>query len=339
MKNLKKALVGTFLLMYSLSHAQFGDLLNKASKKSNNAESKSGLKSVSLDWSQYTQTAAITMKSLLEGTTVSKSGLLNTNRYIATFVPNKKTSGSPVQMIDDKNVLTTKIYFNDQFVKETPYPNGGYLMEGKQVSYTDVKNEANIQLDKEGKFRIDFFAGGVHFYSFEFNVYKKVNADPYATNNTIWYAGGPWEKYAFVTPETSGNFIWGFYLSHNEFKPDPNDPNKTTKSIEWSPELMKDGKVISVVDKRTEKIELGVWTKTKMAIKLIGGKDYLKISDLQDGVYTMKITVNGESSPRLYDFTMSGGKIVLSEKQDRAKYKDPKTLIEGWNDYFWMERK
>jgi hypothetical protein len=53
----------------------------------------------------------------------------------------------------------------------------------------------------------------------------------------------------------------------------------------------------------------------------------------------MKVTIEGEAAPRLYDFKMAGGAVVLSDKQDRAKNKDPKTLVEGWNNFFWLERK
>lgn len=97
--------------------------------------------------------------------------------------------------------------------------------------------------------------------------------------------------------------------------------------------------MISVPNKRTAIVKQGEWEEFDTSIKLIGAKDFLKIAELKDGSYTMKVTVEGETAPRLYDFKMAGGNIVQGDKQDRAKNKDPKTLIEGWNNYFWLERK
>lgn len=358
MKNTKKifTLIAA-VAVSSASQAQLGGMLKKAAKNAateqvtkaatGNATSSSsgsgiagvGGGSVALDWKQYPMTPAITMKSLLEGTEVSPTGNLRMNFYRATFIPNKKASGGNVDMIYDKNVLTTKIYINDQLEKEATYPNGSYFNEGKQNTYQDDRNDSDIQLSKEGKYRIDFYAGGQHFYSFNFDVFKKVDSDPYAANNTLWFSKGPWEKWAYVTPQTSGNFIFGFYLMHTDAKPDPNNPRKTSKSINWYPELMQNGKVISEKNKKTSIVKQGEWEDCSTSVKLIGGKDFLKINELKDGNYTMKVTVDGEAAPRMYDFKMAGGNIVQCDKQDRAKNTDPKALVEGWNNYFWMERK
>ncbi len=275
----------------------------------------------------------------MKGTEVSDNGNLRMNFYRATFVPNKKTSGEGVDMIREKNVLSTKIYINDQFVKDGVYPDGSYFMEGKQNTYQDDRNDSDIKIDKEGKYRIDFFAGGQQIYTFDFDVFKKVDTDPYAKNPTLWFSKGPWDKYAYVTPQNTGNFIFGFYMMHTELKPNPNDPRKMSMSVNWYPELMQNGKVISEKNKKTAIVPQGEWKDMSTSIKLIGGKDFLKMADLKDGSYTMKVTVDGESAPRMYDFKMAGGAIVLSDKQDRAKNKDPKTLVEGWNNFFWMERK
>ena len=274
MKNTKKiGLLLVALAINTVSHAQLGGMLKKAAKNvatdqaskalsgsnstsssssssSSNSGSGSVASNVTLDWKQYAQTPAITMQSLLEGTEVFTSGSLRMNFYRATFIPNKKTSGENVDMIRDDNVLTTKIYINDQLEKSAAYNDGSYFMEGKQNTYRDDRNASDIQLSKEGKYRIDFFAGGVQIYTFDFDVFKKVDSDPYATNNTLWFSKGPWEKYAYITPQTSGNFILGFYMMHTDFKPNPNDPRKTSKSVNWYPELMQNGKVISVPNKQ-----------------------------------------------------------------------------------------
>jgi hypothetical protein len=358
MKNTKKILLLIAAVsVSSVSQAQLGGMLKKAAKNvatdqaskavSGNSSSSSsssssiggGAAPVSLDWKQYPQTPAITMKSLLEGTEVSDNGNLRMNFYRATFIPNKKTSGENVDMIYDKHVLSTKLYINDQLEKTIIYNGGSYFNDGKQNTYQTDITGSDLLMTKEGKYRIDYFAGGQQIYTFDFNVAKKVNTDPYATSSALWYSTGPWEKWAYVTPQTTGNFIFGFYMMHTELKPDPNDARKTSKKVAWSPELMQNGKTISVPNKQNATVKQSEWEDFSCSMKLIGAKDYLKIADLKDGSYTMKVTVEGEAAPRLYDFKMAGGAIVLSDKQDRAKNKDPKTLVEGWNNYFWMERK
>jgi len=313
---------------------------SSSSSSSSSSSPLGGASSVTLDWKQYPMTPAITMKSLLDGTEVSDNGNLRMNFYRATFIPTKKANGQDVDMIRDDNVLTTKVYVNDALLKSPAYNDGSYFNDGKQNTYQDNGNQqSDIMMTQEGKYKIDFYAGGQHFYTFDFNVAKKVNTDPYATSAALWYSTGPWEKWAYVTPQTTGNFIFGFYMMHTELKPDPNDARKTSKKVIWNPELMQNGKTISVPSKQTATVKQGEWEDFSCSMKLVGAKDYLKIADLKDGSYTMKVTVEGEAAPRLYDFKMAGGAIVQSDKQDRAKNKDPKTLVEGWNNYWWLERK
>lgn len=355
MKNTRKIMVLVAAIsISSASHAQLGGMLKKAAKaaateqvtkaasgnSSSSSSSIGGASSVTLDWKQYPMTPAITMKSLLEGTEVSDNGNLRMNFYRATFIPTKKANGQDVDMIRDDNVLTTKVYVNNVLEKSPAYNDGSYFNDGKQNTYQDNGNQqSDIMMTKEGKYKIDFYAGGQQFYTFDFDVHKKVNTDPYATSAALWYSTGPWEKWAYITPQTSGNFILGFYMMHTELKPNPNDARKTSKSVNWYPELIQNGKTISVPNKQTATVKQGEWDDFSCSMKLIGAKDYLKIAELKDGNYTLKITVDGEPAPRMFDFKAAGGNIVQSDKQDRAKNKDPKTLVEGWNNYFWLERK
>jgi hypothetical protein len=342
-----------------LSHAQLGGMLKKAAKngaineagKAVSGTSDSGSASsgksggsaaVKLDWKMYPQTPAITMESLLNNTQLYPHGNLRTNFYIGTFIPNKTVSGQTVEPLykNGMGVLRTKLYANDQLLKETAYYEGDYFTEGKEVQYQCSKiGDSDTDITKEGKYRLDFYAGDNLFYSFDFEVLKKTDTDPYASAGSLWYSKGPWEKYAFVTPQSTGNFIFGFYMMHTDFKPNANDPRKTTKSVNWYPELYKDGKLISVKNKNVAILQKGEWEAYNTSIKLIGAKDFLKIAELADGNYTYKVTVDGEATPRNYPFSMKGGQIVQSDKQDRAKNKDGKTLVEGWNNFFWLERK
>jgi len=355
MKNTKKiALLIAAFSISTASQAQLGGMLKKAAKavatdKVNNAVSGSGsgsaagsanVKAVTLDWKQYSQTPAITMETLLSGTQISDHGNLRMNFYTGTFIPNKTASGTPVApLYKNEGTLRTKLFVNDKMVKETLFNDGDYFTEGKQVRLqTQSIANSDMDLKEEGKYRLDFYAGDKMFYTFDWEVFKKVDTDPYASSSTFWYAKGPWEKYAYVTPQTTGNFIFGFYMMHTDFKPNANDPRKETKSVIWYPELYKDGKLISVPNKQTAIVDKE-WKNFQSSIKLVGAKEFLKIAELADGNYTYKVKVDGETAPRAYDFAMKGGQIVQSARQDRAKNTDPSTLIEGWNNFFWLERK
>ncbi|HEX8562443.1 MAG TPA: hypothetical protein VF676_05625 [Flavobacterium sp.] len=349
MKNIKLGLlVMAAFSISSLSHAQLGGALKKAAKAATSKEAGkvvpgvgSGASSkVKMDWTMFPQTPAITMETLLSGTEVYNHGNLRANFYTGTFVPSKTASGQSVEpLFKNEGVLRTKLFVNDKLLKEVSYNDGDYFTEGKQVRFqTGSINNSDTDLTQEGKYRLEFYAGDKMFYKFDFEVAKKTDTDPYASESSLWYAKGPWEKYAYVTPQTTGNFIFGFYMMHTEFKPNPNDPRSSIKKVDWYPELYKDGKLISVKNKQTANLEKGEWKPFQSSIKLIGAKDFLKIAELADGNYSYKVTVDGEATPRNYKFSMKGGKIVQSTSQDRTKNTDPATLVEGWNNYFWLER-
>ena len=354
MKNVKT--LAAVALTVGLSHvasAQLGNMVKRAAKETAVKEGAKALSgkgaagkvgsaaasSVKMDWKMYPMTAAITMETLLNNTEIYNHGNLRANFYTGTFVPNKTASGMSVDpLYKNEGVMRAKLYANDQLLNDIAYNEGDFFTEGKQVRFQTGITSGDTDITQEGKYRLDFYAGDNLFYTFDFEVLKKVDTDPYASQGVLWYAKGPWEKMAFVTPQSTGNFIFGFYMMHTEFKPNPNDARKTTKSVNWYPELYKDGKLLSVKNKNTAIVQKGEWKPFTSSIKLIGAKDFLKISELADGNYTYKVTVDGESAPRNFNFSMKGGQIVHSEKQDRARNKDPKKLVEGWNNYFWLER-
>lgn len=343
-KSTKLVTVLLALSIGSISHAQIGGMLKKAAKNAAGKEAgkaTSGAASnVKLDWSMYPQTPAITMETLLSGTQLYSHGNIRTNFYTGTFVPNKTASGQSLEpLYKNEGIMRTKLFANDKVVKEIVYDGGEFFTEGKQMRYkTENLTMGDTDITQEGKYRLEFYAGDKMFYKFDFDVSKKVDSDPYASQSTIWYSTGPWDKYAYVTPQTTGNFIFGFYMMHTDFKPNPTNPRSTMKSVIWYPELYKDGKLISVKEKQVAQVERSEWKPFQTSIKLIGAKDFLKIADLADGNYNFKVTVDGEAAPRNYKFSMKAGKILQSAKQDRTLNTDPTTLVEGWNNFFWLER-
>ncbi|NMH27922.1 hypothetical protein [Flavobacterium silvaticum] len=326
-------LIAVALSFSQLSHAQLGGLIKRGTK----SDEKVVASKTALDWNQYPQKPAVTFKTLLDNTELLTEGELRPNYYRATFIPNRDTKGNGVSFLTDYNLCMIKTYLDGQLIKEVVYPAGNYFEGDKQISFMEEKSKNEIELTKPGKYRLDFYAGGTQFYSFEFDVNKKTNDDAYGKIPFIWYASGPWEKYGYLENQSSGSLIFGYYNRHLDFKPDPNNADVTGKSIEWTADLYKDGKMISVpMKKKKETVSLGTWKPYSTAFK--DAKDYIKTSSLSDGNYTVKVQITGEDKPWTYDFVVKNKQIIPAEKQDKTK-NDPKTVIEGWNNVFWIERK
>lgn len=188
-------------------------------------------------------------------------------------------------------------------------------------------------------YRIDFYAGDKKYYNFEFEIYKKSNDDPYATTGEYWFSKGAWNSYAFLHDSNNGNLLFGFFLNHDEFAPDPSNKRATKKDIEWNAQLFKDGKLFATRNQPVvSRVERGKWSEESCALPLKGKSgEYLKLSDLTNGNYKIQVQMAGESNKRNYSFSVKDNKIVRIDKQDRTKNKNPMELIEGWSDNFWLK--
>lgn len=340
----KIILLAVMFVFTSLAQAQLGGMLKKVkntvqSGGSTGSQTSAVVSKTSLNWAQYPQAPGITMMSLLRHTKVLSSGYLRPNFYRGTFIPNKTKNGEEIDLMTDRYLLMIKTYVDGQLVKEANYSDGEFLEGYKQLVFQENNdNDSQIELKKEGKYRLDFYAGGTMFYTFEFEVAKKMDSDAYSNDPLLWYAKGPWEKMAYLENQSTGTLVFGFFNMHTEFKPNPNDASATGKKMEWTADLYKNGKQISLnqKEKKSETIQKGEWKEFTTAFNL--GSDYFKTANLTDGNYQVKLQITGESSPRIYDFSVINNKIVYSDKQDKSKT-DAKTVIEGWNNVYWLEQK
>ena len=311
----------------------------------------SGMK---LNWSQYNLTPAVTFNSLLYGTQVFMNGGTRLENYTATFVPNTKAGGGQVNTIyDQAEYLKIKVFKGDQFITYFEYDGGQQFDEGKKIKYNKPTSryqingewvcDTDIDLKKwgVGNYRLDFVAGDKTYYSFDFEVAKVTNNDTYAGVNEMYVARGPWNNYAYMNHADTGNLLFGFYLTHEEFKPDPANARNTTKKVKWSVKLLKDGKPYaqhSGNGPNASQVRQAEWGDNQCAFKLTDKpNETLKFANLTDGAYKVELTVEGEPKPRQYHFDVKDKKIVQIPEQDRNKNTDPTRLIEGWNDYFWMK--
>ena len=317
----------------------------KAGKGGKSGLAPAGLK---LDWTQYPMTPAITFQSLLYGTTNGRA-----DNYTATFIPNRTASGKSVSpTADQSEYLRIKIYKDGQYQNYFEYEGDQAFEEGKKVKFNWPKSryqrngewvgwsESFLNQWGAGNYRLDFYAGDKMFYSFDFELAKLTNNDPYASMKEMWVTRGPWNNFAYVNHANTGNLVFGFYLTHEEFMPNPSDAKKTTKPVKWSVKMLKDGKPYAQHygnGPNTAQVKQAEWGEQMCAFKLVDKPGEVKFASLTDGAYKIELTVEGEAKPRIYNFTVKDKKIVLIPEQDRTKNTDPTRLIEGWNDYFWLK--
>ncbi|WP_162126191.1 hypothetical protein [Flavobacterium phycosphaerae] len=329
-----------------------GEEVLKNTKKKAGGGASSGLK---LDWNTFKQTPAVTFSSLLYGTNIGIGGLTHLESYTATFIPNKTINGTTVDPIyDQENYLKIKVYKDGQYLtyfeysgnqvfddgKKTKYnnPTSRYKRDGEWVGDTDIDAKKN----GTGMYRLDFYAGDKMFYSFDFEIYKLTNNDSYAETSEMYLTRGPWNNYAYLNHAESGNLIFGFYLNHEEFMPNPSNARKTIKSVKWSLKMYKDNKPFAQHYGNTPndaQVERAEWREFSCAMKSTdkANGNEIKFGSLTDGAYKIEVTLDSEKKPRIYNFTVKDKKIVLIPEQDRTKNTDPTRLIEGWNDYVWLK--
>jgi len=319
------------------------EVVKGAKKKLGNVSG--GLK---LDWTTFKQTPAVTFNSLLYGTSGGRI-----DNYTATFIPNKTVSGKTVDHITDQaEYLKIKVYKDGQYQNYFEYSGDQVFDDGKKTKFNSPKgryqrdgewvgwSESFITQWGAGNYRLDFYAGDKMFYSFDFELHKLINNDTYAAMNEMYVTRGPWNNFAYMNYADTGNLLFGFYITHEEFMPNPANSKKTNKSVKWSVKMFKDNKLYAQHygnGPNTAQVEQAKWNEVSCAFKLVNKPGEIKFADLTDGAYKVELSIDGESKPRNYNFTVKDKKIVQIQEQDRTKNTDPTRLIEGWNDYFWLK--
>lgn len=358
--------IGLLALSFNNSHAQ---LLNKIKNTTNQAatatkavskgkelikggKQKAGISSagLKLDWTTFKQTPAITFNSLLYGTGSSPGRLDN---YTGTFIPHKTADGRDVHAFEDQSeYLRVKVYKDGQYQNYFEYSGDQIFDDGKKTKFNSPGSrykrdgewigwsESFITDWGAGNYRLDFYAGDKMFYAFDFELRKLTNDDPYGATKEMWVTRGPWNNFAYLNHADTGNLVFGFYITHEEFMPNPSNSRKTNKSVKWSVNMFKDNKLYAQHygnGPNTAQVEQAKWNEVMCAFKLVNKPGEIKFADLMDGAYRIELTLEGEKNARMYNFTVKDKKIVQIPEQDRTKNTDPTRLIEGWNDYFWLK--
>ena len=311
-------------------------------------------KALELDWNSFKLTPAITMSSLLYGTTVYEEGGTSLANYTASFVPFNKADGSAVNSnYDQAEFLKIKVYKGEEFVDYFEYSGGQTFDNNKLRKLNEPRSRyqkngkftsgTNIDLKKwgVGNYRLEFLAGSKVFYNFDFEVYKVTNDDAYADLNEMYLSRGPWNKYVWLEQEKSGNMVFGFYLQHEVFKPNAANAKKTTMDVSWTLNITKDGEPFATHYNKKKpkkgKVKRAQWTEMSTAMKTADAKKVIQLADFTDGSYKIEVKIDNEDAARIYKFTVANNKIVYMDEQDRSKNTDPTRLVEGWNNFWWFK--
>ena len=354
MKRIKLSMVFIVLLSCFSMNAQ---LLKSLKKKVKGKKAKTEVvesKALKLDWNTFNMTPAVTFGSLLYGTNVFTGGNTRFSSYTATFIPHKTENGADVNTISDQDkFLKIKVYKDGEYITYFEYDGGQTFDDGKKTKFNEPSSryqrngewvgDTDVDAAKlgVGNYKLDFYAGDKMFYTFDFEVYKLTNGDPYASMNEMYLTRGPWNDYAFINYADTGNLIFGFYLNHEEFQPNKANSNKTNKSVKWGVKLFKDNKFYAEQygnGLNVAQVRQAEWQEYTCAFKRENKpNETVKFESLTDGNYRLELSIENEKKPRIYNFTVAGNKIVPIPEQDRSKNTDPTRLIEGWNNYFWLK--
>lgn len=186
---------------------------------------------------------------------------------------------------------------------------------------------------KKGKYTLDFFVAGKHFYHFPFSVDVLPSKDAF-TPEDFHFLQGAWDKYGYLyyfeaRPEKS--LYWKVWLQGKS-----RDKRGVEAKIKVG--IHRGGKLICTNRPASHTLKPW-WTRYEFdmiePMKGTSGGRYFKAKDLlaRNGNYTLKMKINGKSYGT-WKFAVKGGKLNYTGRTLRGKA-DPLTFIEGGRDAWW----
>lgn len=271
-----------------------------------------------------------------------KTGKLQLNQIQAVFLPDPPTKSKSIYAYDPTNsggliwaVLNdgagnkqAKFEFTGQNIKG-PF----WLLNTARCSECEPGNRTNPL--KPGKYTLDFYVEGEHFYHFPFSVDTVPPANPF-DGGDLYFINGDWEKWGYLyyseaRPEQ--NLIWKVWLRNKE-----NNIRGIDAKIDVT--VYRDGKPLAKNPPATHNLKPS-WNRFEFGLtepmKGTSGGRYFKARDLlaQDGNYTLKMVINGDEYGT-WPFSVNEGKLQYTGRSERGKA-DPLSFIEGGKDAWWYE--
>ena len=218
-----------------------------------------------------------------------------------------------------------------------PYTVPKYSIDGFEL-VKGKNNPLGLMLSEPGEYELAYYANGVKFYSFPFEL-TVGKSDPYKPNK-LMQLNGAWNNYAFLRKTSSESHgKWEFKI----FVRSDDGTYKQTKSY------------LRVVSDQTKKVVAisrnnfrreGSWRIQTLELKKPGklntkideyydNKDlYANKEKFPDGGYTVNFYMDGKLYGA-YKFTVKAGEIQHSGRQLRQST-DPLRFIEGGGKEFWL---
>ncbi|NNE98575.1 MAG: hypothetical protein HKN25_06110 [Pyrinomonadaceae bacterium] len=219
-----------------------------------------------------------------------------------------------------------------------PYTAPKYTIDGYEL--VKGKNDSlGLMLKEPGNYKLEYYAGGVKFYSFAFELVVG-KTDPYQPKK-LMFLNGPWNDYAYLyktNNESHGKWEFRVFM----------------RSDDGSLQQTK-GQVLLIRDKDKKVVAVGssafrreaAWRRQDLTLQKPGKKNargeyysnqdfYANREKLADGSYTLEFKTDGKLYGA-YKFVVNAGKVQMQGNQVR-KSTDPLNFIEGGGREIWMKK-
>jgi len=317
--------------------------------------------------------------SLLEAVNISLDGkLAMIDELDVYFLPDKTIAGKKVNF--RSNYVHENVLWADVINVATQENMGTlhFIAYDHSVgpTKTTMKQHIGTQVDdftdfvqlKEGKYEMHFFAGGTHYYTFPFEVFKKTSDNAYAAMSELYFLEGDnlWRDYAYLKLTYNDAYnqnvlSFAYYIENEDTNViDIDHPNETIP-VEYNAILKRGNKLLgtlfwgSDVQKLNDNPGLhdGDTRRGRWEIVSRGFQSYprkrpkprpFEVSmeeDLQDGNYTIEVFINRKDQPkekRIFPFTVKDGKIQSLPESQRTEGYDSKRMLEQGPEYIFLKR-
>lgn len=186
----------------------------------------------------------------------------------------------------------------------------------------------------EGEYTLTWKIDGEEFWELPFEVVSEEASNAYDQPNV--YLKGPWQNWAYIyVPNGNLNQTPTFNLFLRDKNATPGNWTESRIHVE----IERDGELVAQHGKNNSSIQQAKpwWINQELALRKPDDSGFASGADiLQEGDYTIKVTINDELWGE-YEYESDGGSLPFKGRQDREDA-DPMEYLEGATDRFYIER-
>jgi len=286
---------------------------------------------------------AVRLGSVLNGVTISNTGVLTLGQFYAVCLPEPARQSSSAYPYDpdeggkfstvlktaDGQVLATYVWYAEKVV--TLWEIGRYKVLG---------GHSAIKPLVPGDYVLEYAIEDKPFYRLPFSVSTMRNDDVYNPGN-LYFLDGPWTDYGVISyPNVNRYLQFTVWLRSKE--------KQSRKETHYDLKLVrkKDGKVLAgdwgddaAVILKPGWIGFNLYLNRLKSERPENGSTEFPASEVlkADGDYSVLLSIEGKSYGE-YPLTVRGGKIVYQGNQMRETA-DPLMYFDGGNNSYWLKRR